>query len=367
MKVLRVPPGRPIAPFPGDLSNPQGFRALAERWIDQQLASGKSTGTMQSYRFELAWFSLWARERGITRPIEVTRPILERYQRHLFHYRKKNGAPLSFGSQIHRIAALKAFYRWLVRQNEVPANPASDLEVPRKARKLPREVLTADQVEIVLSQPDIGDPEGLRDRAILETFYSTGMRRLELSRLAPQDLDRERGVAVIREGKGRKDRFVPIGERAIHWIDRYLDEVRPHLVVPPDPGNLFLSITGQEVHPDTLTHLAAGYVTRAKTGKKGACHLFRHSMATIMLENGADIRYIQQILGHSSLETTQIYTRVSIGALREIHRRTHPAASLERRNGEQLKKDAAAGDAGELRMKLDQALAAEREDEDTAK
>lgn len=330
MKLPRVPPGRPSAPFPGDVTDPQGFRALVERWIDQQLASGKSTTTMQTYRFELGWFSIWARERGILRPIEVTRPILERFQRHLFHYRKANGLPLSFGSQSHRIAALKAFYRWLVRQNIVPANPAADIEVPRRARMLPREVLSAAEVETVIAQADISDPEGLRDRAILETFYSTGMRRREVSRLAPQDIDRERGVAIVREGKGRKDRVVPIGERAIRWIDKYLDEVRPLFVSPPDPGNLFLSITGQEVHPDTLTHLAAGYVAAAKLGKKGACHLFRHSMATIMLENGADIRYIQQILGHESLETTQIYTRVSINALKEIHSRTHPGAAIER-------------------------------------
>lgn len=348
MKLPRVPPGRPVAPFPGDVRDARGFRALAERWIDQQLASGRSPTTMQTYRFELAWFSLWARERGITRPIEVTRPILERYQRHLFHYRKANGLPLSFGSQSHRIAALKAFYRWLVRQNEVPANPAADLDVPRKARRLPREVLSASEVETVLAQPDLSDPEGLRDRAILEVFYSTGLRRREVSRLAPQDIDRERGVAIVREGKGRKDRVVPIGERAIQWIDKYLDEVRPLFVAPPDPGNLFLSITGQEVHPDTLTHIAAGYITRANLGKKGACHLFRHSMATIMLENGADIRYIQQILGHSSLETTQIYTRVSITALKEIHRRTHPGAGLEKRRAAKEEIARAAGPGPEV-------------------
>jgi integrase/recombinase XerD len=146
----------------------------------------------------------------------------------------------------------------------------------------------------------------------------------------------DRGVLFLKETKGWKDRTVPIGERALAWLEKYLREVRPSLVVPPDVGIVFLSIEGQALTPDTLTDMAAAYVNAAAIGKTGACHLFRHTMAKLMLEGGADIRYIQQMLGHENLNTTQIYTRVSIQGLLEVFRETHPGANL-RRNPKRLK------------------------------
>ena len=132
---------------------------------------------------------------------------------------------------------------------------------------------------------------------------------------------------MIRQGKGKKDRMIPIGERAIAWIDRYQEEVRPGLVVGRDPAHLatlFLTQTGEPFTPNRLTQLVRGYVEAARLGKSGSCHLFRHTMATLMLENGADIRYIQAMLGHAELSTTQIYTQVSIRRLKQIHTATHP-------------------------------------------
>ena len=166
---------------------------------------------------------------------------------------------------------------------------------------------------------------GLRDRAILEIFYSTGMRRSELMGLGLFDLDRERGTVMIRQGKGKKDRMIPIGERAITWIDRYQTRVRPELVIERGNTTLFLTQAGEAFTPDRLTQLVRGYVKAADIGKTGSCHLLRHTMATLMLENGADIRYIQAMLGHAELSTTQIYTQVSIRKLKEIHSATHPA------------------------------------------
>ena len=166
---------------------------------------------------------------------------------------------------------------------------------------------------------------GLRDRAILETFYSTGMRRKELLNLLLTDLDAQRGTVFIRQGKGRKDRLIPIGERACAWIEKYLWEVRPGLATPPDQGRLFLTVLGESFTPAGMTQLAHQYIERAGLGKSGACHVFRHTCATLMLEGGADIRYIQQLLGHASLETTQIYTQVSIRTLKAVHTATHPA------------------------------------------
>ena len=184
------------------------------------------------------------------------------------------------------------------------------------------------EAEQVLEQPDVSDAIGLRDRAIIEVLYSTGIRRMEVLNLCIYDLDIERGTLMVRQGKGKKDRMVPIGERAIAWLERYFNDARPALMVPPDDGTLFLGATGEELSPNRLTQLVRGYVDAADIGKRGACHIFRHTMATLMLENGADIRYIQEMLGHVELSTTQIYTQVSIRRLKQVHTLTHPGARL---------------------------------------
>ncbi len=188
-------------------------------------------------------------------------------------------------------------------------------------------MLSASEAEAVLAVPDLSLGFGIRDRAMLEVLYSTGMRRRELIGLSVWDLDAERGTVSIRQGKGRRDRMVPIGERALAWVAKYSADVRPGLVVPPDAGVLFLTKEGLDFTPDHLSGLVTRYVERADIAKHGSCHLFRHTMATLMLEGGADIRYIQQMLGHAELSTTQIYTQVSIRALKAIHTATHPGAT----------------------------------------
>ncbi|MFP4055132.1 MAG: tyrosine-type recombinase/integrase, partial [Phycisphaerae bacterium] len=135
----------------------------------------------------------------------------------------------------------------------------------------------------------------------------------------------DRGTVMIRQGKGHKDRMVPIGARALAWIERYMHEVRPRLMVEPRETTLFLSHLGEPFTPNRLTQLVRDYIDAADIGKRGSCHLFRHTMATLMLENGADVRFIQAMLGHARLDTTQIYTQVSIRKLKEIHTATHPA------------------------------------------
>lgn len=234
-------------------------------------------------------------------------------------------------TQHDRITAVQSFFKYLARQNLILSNPASDLERPKVPQRLPRNVLSISEIERVLAQPDVAEPMGVRDRAILETFYSTGMRRKELSGLAVFDLDVERGTVLIREGKWRKDRMVPIGARALAWIEKYLHEVRPNFVVEPDPSNLFLGQFGERLAPGWLTSRVSQYIRKSGLSKQGGCHLFRHTMATLMLEGGADIRFIQEMLGHATLQATQIYTRVSIKKLKEIHTVTHPGARLERR------------------------------------
>ena len=147
---------------------------------------------------------------------------------------------------------------------------------------------------------------------------------LEVVNLTRADLHPDRGVLAVRQGKGKKDRFVPISDRAMGWLKRYLNEVRTGFVIEPDPENVFLESTGQPLTPDKLSRLVSKYIKQADIGKVGSCHFFRHTVATLMLDNGADIRFIQQMLRHVSIGTTEIYTHVGIVKLKQIHEMTHP-------------------------------------------
>ncbi|MGI8663238.1 MAG: site-specific tyrosine recombinase XerC, partial [Acidimicrobiales bacterium] len=315
-------------PIPGDPDDPGGWPQLVAEFCDWMGSHGYSPRTIGNRRGQLTQLIIWLAERGVTRPVEVTRPMLERYQRWLFHYRQpRTGDPLSFRSQSQRLLPVRAFFKWAARNNIVLYNPASEIELPKVEHRLPRPALTFSEAEHVLAMPDVTTPVGLRDRTMLEVLYSTGIRRSELAGLVLFDLDVERSTLLVRQGKGRKDRMVPIGSRALVWVERYLTEVRPVFVAEPDDGTMFLTVDGTPIALDRLTQLAGDYVKASGVPKGGACHLFRHTMATLMLEGGADIRYIQAMLGHAELSTTQIYAQVSIRALQAVHEATHPGAT----------------------------------------
>jgi integrase/recombinase XerD len=284
-----------------------------------------SPRTIAAQTHAIARFIAWCDERGLNRPQDITRPILERYQRHVYHYRKHNGAPLAVSAQLGLILPLQAWFKWLTKQNHLLYNPAADLDLPTRPKALPKGLLSVAEIEGVLNACDITQPAGVRLRAILETFYSTGIRRFELAGLHCHDLDLERGALMIRHGKGAKDRLVPVGERACAWLAKYLGEVRPELAADPDQHTLFLDDSGQPFDPGRLGDRVRKHLTAAGIKHPGACHLFRVACATHMLENGADIRFIQSLLGHAKLDTTQIYTLVSLAKLKEVHSATHPA------------------------------------------
>ncbi len=218
----------------------------------------------------------------------MTLPMLERYQLHLFYYCKPNGQPLTFRTQASRLVPVKAFFKWLTRSHVIFYNPASELALPRAEKRLPKAVLTASEMEAVLMLPDTGSPIGLRDRAILELLYATAIRRLELISLEVWDMDQARGSLFIRQGKGSKDRVVPVGARTEAWLRQYLDRARSALVSGTNEGRLFLSQHGGPLTPKRLSGRVKRYVAASGTSKTGSCHLFRHTAATLMLENGAE-------------------------------------------------------------------------------
>ncbi|GAC1676990.1 MAG: site-specific tyrosine recombinase XerD [Steroidobacteraceae bacterium] len=309
--------------------------ALA-RWLEALAVKALARSTIGMRRRCLHEFIRWCAERGIETPAQVTRSVIERYQRHLYYARipegtTKNGRkvglgqPLSLRTQHLYLSTLTGFFGWLTKQHWIGANPAADLDLPKSPRHRLREPLTQAEVEAVLAATSQSGELGVRDRAIIETLYATGIRSFECGRLTIYDVDTVNGTLLVREGKGKKDRLLPIGERACAWIDKYTSDLRPQLLIDANERTLFLSYRGAPLSNTTLGMMVRGYFKQVGITKLGACHLFRHAMATAMLDNGADIRYIQVLLGHSNLNTTTVYTHVSLAKLREVYVATHPA------------------------------------------
>ena len=317
------PPHNQIDPLAGKL-----LVRYMEEHFEWMTVTGYSADTVRARRQHIRKFISWIDERGIDSPTQIIRPMVERYQRHLFYYRKTDGQPLSIGMQAQYLASIKLWFKWLTRQHHILANPAADLDLPRQPKRLPGRILSAAEVEAVLREADPSTAQGLRDRTLLELLYATGIRRSEVASLdlyAPQLL---RGVLWVRHGKGGHQRVVPLGTRAMAWLEKYLTQARPELLAA-DTQALFVSDYGLPMRADQIADKVRRYMDFAGIHKGGATHLLRHACATHMLEGGADIRFIQAMLGHSSLETTEIYTHVSIEKLIEVHRVTHPSR-LER-------------------------------------
>ena len=297
-------------------------------YIDWMKVHNYAATTIENRRRYLGYFCDFAASRGLAAPGTVQLEDLVAYQDELFCHRKRDGQPLSFGTQVQRLVPVTQFFSWLRRGHRIVQNPAADLLMPRPDRRLPEATLSSTEMGQLMSAPRVGTPLGLRDRAVLEVFYSCALRRGELIGLLVKDVDFDRGTVFVRCGKGSKDRYVPIGERALFWLRLYLGTVRPHFAAE-DADRLFVSSVGSPLCADWLCRRIKGYLASAGIEKRGSCHLLRHSVATLMLEGGADIRYVAEMLGHARLETTQRYTRVSIDRLRVVHASSHPAAGLD--------------------------------------
>ena len=229
------------------------------------------------------------------------------------------------GTQIGRLTAIRQLFKWLCKENHLPADPAAHLEMPKEDRRLPEDTLSEAEVSAVLNVPNIADPLGVRG----PRHFGTVLLDCTCAEASWPGSSCATSTPIARScssarGRAAKDRVVPVGKRALEWITRYLEEVRPLLRIDMVEQALFLTGYGRGFSPNSLGNLVRGTVTKA-IGNRGSCHLLRHACATHMHERGADIRVIQQLLGHAKLETTQIYTEVSIKQLREVHERTHPA------------------------------------------
>ncbi|TGK06317.1 recombinase XerC [Leptospira fletcheri] len=282
--------------------------------------------TIRGHRFFLEVFFRWCIERGIEDPEQLSMSLVDRYQRYVSQYKNQVTKRLIIPqTQAHFLNTVRAFYLWMERRELIVKNPCLEMRLPRNIKRIPRNVLKVEEAEKILSVPDLNSPLGLRDRAILELFYSTGMRRFELQKLKIQNIDFVNGTVFIEEGKRKQDRLIPVSERALEWIRKYLEDVRIRYVKEPDDGTLFLSRFGKPIDLEWIGWMVTGSRNKSGVEKKGSTHMFRHTTATLMLENGADIRFVQEMLGHRQLSSTQIYTHVAIRKLKEVYEKTHPA------------------------------------------
>jgi integrase/recombinase XerD len=305
------------------------FEAATDEYLTWMGVHNYAITTIENRRRYLGYFADFARNAGVIEPSAVTYELVVEYQATLHTYRKTDGTSLSVATQVQRLVPVAQFFTWMRREHLITINPTTDLLMPRPDRQLPEATLSSAEMARLLSIPDVTTPLGLRNRAVLEVFYSSALRRSELISLRVRDIDLARGTLFVHRGKGAKDRYVPIGERALFWVQLYLGLVRPMFVADQSTDVLFLSSVGTPICADWLCRKVRACLRLAGVNKRGSCHLLRHSVATLMLEGGADIRYVAEMLGHARLETTQRYTRVSIERLRSVHSRCHPASGLD--------------------------------------
>ncbi|RHX82926.1 tyrosine-type recombinase/integrase [Leptospira stimsonii] len=288
---------------------------------------GHSLSTLKNSHACLMNFFEWCALREIRTPVEVTLSLLERYRNQVVGQKNKyNGKELSNNNKHKRLSAVREYFGWLTRKRVLLLDPALDWEIPKFVkRNIPHNVLSVEEAERILSVPDVTNVFGLRDRAMLEVVYSTGIRRMELGNLYVSDLDFQSRTVLVREGKGKKTRLIPVSERALSWVRRYLERSRVVLLRDTGEPYLFLGKSGKKMEHGSITRQFMNFRNTAGVSKRQAVHIFRHTTATGMLDNGADIRHVQEMLGHETLSTTQIYTHVAIRKLKEVYDKTHPS------------------------------------------
>lgn len=297
-------------------------------WMEQRHYSPKS---LKKVRSNLMIFVQWCQQRELSAPQEITPTLLKHYQRFLYLRQNEQGQRLSARYQWDQLSTLKRFFRWSHKEGFLLLDPATVLERPRLPKRLPRHLLSVEQIEKILQVPDLETPWGLRDRAMLEVFYAAAIRKSELLNLRSTDLERGKLLLLVRAGKGNKDRMVPLTARALGWIERYESSGREALRQPGgEQDALFLSQRGNRLSEAQLHRVIHSAIRAVLPDTEGSCHLFRHSVATLLLENGCDIRYIQEFLGHSHLSSTQIYTQVAQTSLKAAYRQYHPQLVEER-------------------------------------
>lgn len=293
------------------------MQELVENFLNYlSVERGLAQNTLLSYREDLKYYADFLARRKIDALSKTSRNDVINFMLS----QKDKG--LSANSVARRLAAIKAFYRFLVRERILKEDPTSLIESPKLWKKVP-ETLSLNEINALLTQPGFKDIQGIRDRAILEALYATGMRVSEAANLKIDNVNLDVGFLRC-IGKGQKERIVPLGKKAIHSLKRYLEASRPKLLKNKESGFFFLSRFGKKTSRQSLWKMIKKYARAARIKKPIRPHILRHSFATHLLEGGADLRAVQEMLGHADISTTQVYTHINKDRLKSIHKMFHP-------------------------------------------
>lgn len=304
----------------------QSISTAATLYINDCFARAQSKRTIEGKRSSVGLFEKWCLSQGVTTFGDIDNNVLEDYREYLSQYRSIHSSQLlQRSTQRNRLTAVVVFVRRLFKRFKIPNCPSDDFELPKPAKRLPNGILSDDEVQRIFYQVQCFGHYKLRDRAILEVYWATSMRREELANLRLSDVITNEKVVRINHGKNDKDRVVPISDRACRVVKDYVEQQRSELATFNSDDTLFLNNQGKRFEGRQLSALFNFYKRRAGVKKRGACNLFRHTGATRMLERGADIRVIQELLGHADLSTTQIYTHVAVNTLKRVYKETHPS------------------------------------------
>ncbi|MBL7959938.1 tyrosine-type recombinase/integrase [bacterium] len=301
-----------------------GLEILGEAFLEWLKVKAFTPATRKSYRIYVNKFLKYLESENIESVEAISPAILYQYQTQLYYANSKYGKPLSVLTQHNALVVVKTFFEFLLETDKIQMDPSSALALPKKPQSLP-DTMTPEEIECLIERPDCTNAIGFRNRAIMEVLYATGMRNSELCSLEVYDVNLASEEIRIRFGKGGKERIVPIGEMAREYLSEYLTAVRPKLIkTGTGEQTLFVSKSGKKINATDLVMMVRKYAKEAGIEKRITPHTFRHTCATHMLQGGADIRYIQTLLGHESITSTQLYTHVEITDLKEIHKKYHP-------------------------------------------
>lgn len=310
--------GRVINSMNGGSKDTNGMisdSAYLDRYLDYlAVEKGLSPNTIEAYSRDILSF-IDTLEEGVTLLTAEPEDIL----RFIRLQRDKGLKPRSY---VRALVALRGIYRFLLMEGYTDTIPTSKIDLPRFYKKLP-DVLSVEDVEQILNAPDTDTPKGLRDKAMLELLYATGLRVSELLNTELENVNFQLGY-IITLGKGSKERIVPIGEVALRWLKDYMDNARDSFLKGRQTKYLFLNPSGRRLSRQGFFKIIRQYASKAGIRKRISPHTLRHSFATHLLEKGADLRAVQTMLGHSDISTTQIYTHISRERLKEIHKKFHP-------------------------------------------
>ncbi|MHB8155197.1 MAG: site-specific tyrosine recombinase XerD [Candidatus Omnitrophota bacterium] len=293
------------------------MKELIDSFLDYlSVERALAKNTILAYRADLNLYLDFIDQRGIVVLSKATKNDIVEF---MLFQKAQGVSPVSIS---RRLAAIRMFHRFLARERVLKNDPTTLIDSPKLWMKIP-DTLSLNEVEALISQPDVRDHQGARDRAILETLYATGMRVSELSNLKTNNVNLDIGFLRC-VGKGNKERIIPLGKKAIHSIKRYLEFSREHFLKQKTSESLFISRLGAKISRQSVWKLVKRYALEAKIKKSIKVHTLRHSFATHLLERGADLRSVQEMLGHSNISTTQIYTHIDKERLKTIHKMFHP-------------------------------------------